>query len=234
MRPRHYLLALTAAAALPFTAAAETHYKPRITLGARAGMSLGRTSFSPSVRQGWVTGSTGAVTFSYTEEKLFGLVAELGWITRGWSENFTDPYAAPNPLRYSRSLTYLRLPLLTHIYVGPPRFKAFVNLGPEIGYMLGSSISSNFDYRNPTADPNWPVRNRMTEQLTMDITGRFDYGISAGAGGEFFLTPSQSITIEARYYFGLGNIFPSSKADIFSASRPSSIEVTLGYNFRVR
>ena len=70
--------------------------------------------------------------------------------------------------------------------------------------------------------------------MTMDIKNKFDYGITAGAGIELYLRPRHSIVLEARYYFGLGNIFPSTKADYFSASRASAIQVTLGYNFRLR
>ena len=83
------ILSLLAAVAMavPF-ASAETHYKPRISFGARGGMSLGSMTFSPSVKQKWTSGSTGALTFRYTEEKLFGLVAELGWVQRGWEEDF--------------------------------------------------------------------------------------------------------------------------------------------------
>ena len=71
-----------------FTLRAETHYKPHVSIGARAGASLGQMSFSPSVKQLWNMGSTGAVTFRYTEEKIFGLIAELGWVQRGWKENY--------------------------------------------------------------------------------------------------------------------------------------------------
>lgn len=209
---------------------AETHYKPHIWLGARGGMTMSRMSFSPSVSQFWEFGSTGAFTFRYSEEKFFGLIAELGWTQRGWSEKFGDD----NPLRYSRQLTYINLPLMTHIYFGSPRFKCFVNLGPEIAYLIGSSISSNFDYKNPSSSPDWPTRPRRTEQLTMDITGKFDYGICAGAGFEFYAQPKHSIVAEVRFYYGLGNIFPSSKADTFGASRSMSLDFTLGYNFRLK
>ena len=109
-----------------------------------------------------------------------------------------------------------------------------MNLGPEIGCLLGSSISSNFDYSNPTSSADWPSRNRQTEQLTAEISNKFDYGISAGLGVEFYIRPRHSVVVEARYYYGLGNIFPSSKADTFSASRSMSIDVTLGYNFRIK
>ena len=208
---------------------AETHYKPHISIGARAGASLGEMSFSPSVKQLWNTGSTGAVTFRYTEEKLFGLIAELGWVQRGWKENYELL-----PFEYSRTLTYINLPLLTHIYFGSPRFKGFVNLGPQVSFLLGESTKANFDYNNPTTVPDYPANRRQTEQLYTPVKNKFDYGICAGAGIEFYVSRRNSLSLEGRFYYGLGNIYPSAKADTFSASRSMSIEVTLGYFFRLK
>ena len=190
---------------------------------------MSKMSFSPSVKQAWNTGSAGALTFRYTEEKLFGLIAELGWTQRGWKEDYED-----DPFNYSRTLTYVELPILTHIYFGSRRFKAFINLGPQISYLIGESISSNFDYKNPTSVPSFPTRNRMTEQLSTDVAYNFDYGICASAGGEFYIQPRHSVLLEARFYFGLGNIFPATKADTFSASRSMAFEFTVGYNFRIK
>lgn len=229
------LLLILALALGGLSAAAETHYKPRISVGGRGGVSLSRITLSPSVRQGWLMGSAGSVTFRYTEEKFFGLIAELGWNQRGWSENFSDPNSdVKNPLMYRRTLTYINLPVLTHIYFGTRRMKFFFNAGPEISYMISSSISSNFDYYNPTSSPDWPTRPRQTDQLTMDISNRFDYGITAGLGGEFYLNPRNSLSLEARYYYGLGNIFPAKVSDRFSASRCMSLEISLGYWFRIK
>jgi hypothetical protein len=224
---KRLLLAL-ALSVLPVALTAETHYKPRISVGGKAGVSMAMMSFSPSVKQSWNMGTAGAVTFRYTEEKLFGLVAELGWVQRGWKENFEE-----HPFAYSRSLTYINLPILTHIYFGSRRFKTFINLGPQIAYMIDSSISSDFDYANPSSVTNFPS-NRQTEQMRAEIKNKFDYGICASIGFEFYVQPRHSVTVEGRYYYGLGNIFPSSKADTFGASRNMSIEVTLGYNFRLR
>lgn len=212
---------------VPMVASAQTHYKGHLWIGGHAGASLARQSLSPSVPQKWLLGTTGAVAVRYSEEKTFGLVAELGWATRGWKEDFQE-----SPLAYSRSLTFINLPVMTQIIFGGQRAKCFINLGPEFSYMIGSNISANFDYTDLSSVTQWPERDRMTEQLNMDIANRFDYGITAGIGGEFYVTPRHSITLEARYYFGLGNIFKSSKADTFSASRSSSIEITLGYFFR--
>ena len=224
---KRLLFALIALAAV-LTSSAETHYKPRISIGARAGMTLAQMSFSPSVKQLWNQGTAGAVTFRYTEEKLFGLIAEFGWVQRAWKENFEE-----NPFSYSRSITYLNLPLLTQIYFGSRRFKAFINLGPQFCYMIGSSITADFDYRNTAQISDFP-RNRQTEQLYTDVKNKFDYGICASVGGEFYVQPRHSVLVEARFYYGLGNIYPATKADTFSASRNMSIEVSLGYFFRLK
>lgn len=219
-----FLTALMSVLAL----SAETHYKSQVFIGARGGVSLGSVSFSPSVKQTWSMGSTGALSVRYTEEKLFGILAEIGWVTRGWKENFEE-----TPLSYSRSLTYINLPILTQIRFGTRRFKTFINLGPQFAYMIGSSIKSDFDYMNPASVAGFPS-NRQTEQMKLEVRNKFDYGICASLGFEFFVQPRHSIMLEGRYYFGLGNIFPARKADYFSASRCMSVEVTLGYSFRLK
>lgn len=221
------ILALSVALALiPVLCCAQTHYKPHISIGGKAGVSLARLDLSPSVPQGWLLATNGAVTFRYAEEKLFGLVAEFGWSQRGWKENFEE-----SPLQYERTLTYLNLPIMTQIIFGSRRAKCFVNLGPQFAFMIAENIKSNFDYLNLGSVTDWPERQRRTEQLAMPIHNKFDYGIAGGIGAEFYVQPHHSITVEGRYYFGLGNIFRAKKSDTFSASRCTAIEVTLGYNF---
>ena len=207
--------------------AAETHYVPHIAVGGHAGVSLSKMSFSPSIPQTWHTGTTMGVSLSYTEEKLVGILAELNFEQRGWKESFDNA-----ELQFSRTLNYIELPIMTHIAFGGPRMKCIINLGPEFGFMIAESTSSNFDLSDPYQD-GVPATRR-TEQMTAPIHSRFDYGITAGVGGEYYLTPKQSVYLEARFYYGLGNIFPSSKADTFSASRGMSLAVTMGYNFRLK
>lgn len=223
---------LTVACVMP--ASAETHYKPHISIGARGGMTMSRMSFSPSVPQSWAKGAVVGVTFRYAEERIFGLIGELNIEQRGWSESFDPDETTRGDLEYRRTLTYLELPIMTHIYFGSSRFKCFVNLGPEFGVLLSSSISSNFDYADPAAVQALVGPHRHTEQMRMDIKNKLDYGITAGMGCEFFVRPRHSISVEARFYYGLGNIFASSKADTFSASRGMSLEFTAGYAFRLR
>lgn len=123
---------------------------------------------------------------------------------------------------------------MTHIYFGNNKIKGFINLGPSVGYMISEKITANFDYRNPSAVENFPIANRHVNQMTMDIKNKFDYGICAGGGVEFTVRQKHSIFIEGRYYYGIGNIFSARKKDEFSASRGTSIQVTLGYMFRVK
>lgn len=209
-------------------ASAETHYKPHIAIGGHAGLTLSRMSFSPSVPQGWASGMTMGVQASYSEERLVGVVGELNFGQHGWKEQFDN-----NPgLSYSRTFNYIELPLMTHIYFGPSRCKFFFNLGPQFGYMVSSSISSNFDYANPASAGI--ASTRRVNQMKMDIKHKFDYGITAGLGVEWWAAPRHSLYVEGRFYYGLGNIYASSKADEFSASRGMSIYVTAGYNFRLK
>ncbi len=224
---RHLFILISLMCAL--CAAAESHYKPHISVGAHAGMDMSRVSFSPSIEQKWQQGLTGGLQIRYAEERLVGLLAEINFTQRGWKENFEG-----TSLEYSRTANYISLPIMTHIYFGPSRCKFFFNLGPEFSYMISETTSTNFDVTNIGALPEWPEDPRMIEQLTTPIKNKFDYGICASFGVEFWVKPRHSVYLEGRYYFGLGNIFPSSKADTFGASRNMSISATLGYNFRLR
>lgn len=207
---------------------AQRRYSPDFSVGVKAGATLGMMSFSPSPKQKFMQGVTAGIMARYMEENHFGLIAELNFTQRGWAEDFEGA-----PFKYKRTLSYIQLPLLTHIYFGSRRVRGFVNLGPEVGYMIGSSIDADFDYKNPTSVPGLPVTNRVTEEMGMEIKNRFDYGIAGGIGIEF-LAGRNSFLLEGRYYYGLGNIYPSAKKDYFSASRGMSIEITLGYMFRLR
>lgn len=222
---------LVAVAVLTTTAGAhaQRYYSPNVSIGGKAGVTLSQMSFSPGIRQSMLMGGMAGIMFRYTEERHFGLIAELNVEQRGWKENFEDL-----PFEYQRTLTYIQLPLLTHIYFGSRRIKGFVNLGPEIGYMIASDTKSNFDYMNPASVAEFPMHNRMTEQMRTEVKNKFDYGISAGLGMEVFLNRRNSILLEGRFYYGLGNIFPASKADTFAASRSMSIMVNLGYMFRIK
>lgn len=216
--------------ALP--AAAQREYSPNFSIGAKAGATLSRMSFSPEVHQKMTQGTTFGLAVRYTEEKIFGLIGEINFTQRGWAEDFVRDEAPQ--FEYTRTLNYVSIPVMTHIYFGSNKFRGFVNLGPEVSFMLSNSISANFDYENYATIPDFPQGYRTNEQLKMPIDRTFDYGIAGGVGMEFIVKKRHSIMLEGRYYFGLGNIYKDSKRDFFAASRNQSIEITLKYMIRVR
>lgn len=214
------------------SAAAQREYSPKLYLGGKAGATMSKMTFSPGVHQKMIQGMTFGATAIYTEESIFGLLAEINVTQRGWEEDFVRDLAPE--FRYSRQLTYIQIPFMTHIYFGSDKFKGFINLGPEVGFMIGDKIKANFDYENLSKVPDFPTTLRTNEQLGMSVERKFDYGIAAGAGMEVIIKRRHAIMLEGRFYYGLGNIFKDSKRDYFSASRGMSIEVTLGYLFRVK
>ena len=174
-------------------------------------------------------GMTAGVMFRYIEEKNFGLIAELNFTQRGWKEKFEE-----SDYQYSHNFTYLELPIMTHIFFGNQRVKGFVNLGPEIEVMLGNRISSNFSYQDAAEDEYFINDNRHIEQLSMKVSNKLDYGICAGAGMELNLNSKHSLLLEGRFYYGLTDVFPNHKTDVFSSSNSMTISVTLGYFYRLK
>ncbi len=224
---RFTIICLSALVAL--LATAQTHYEGNIAVGGKAGMTMSRVNFNPTVQQTMNSGMTAGVMFRYIEEKNFGLIAEMNVTQRGWKEKFEE-----SDYNYRHSFTYLELPIMTHIYFGNQRVKGFFNLGPEINVMLGDGIKSNFSYQDAAGMDYFIGDPRRIEQMSMKVKNKLDYGICAGAGMELNLNPKHSLLLEGRFYYGLTDVFPNHKTDIFSSSNSMTISVTLGYFYRLK
>ena len=222
---------LAIALALVFvTSTAQTHEEPVITVGGKMGASFARTQFNPTVPQKLLTGGVAGVTFSYCEEPYFAIIAELNVEQRGWREDFEGA-----PYSFQRRLTYLQLPLMTHIFFGSEQVKGFFNVGPEIGYMIATSTSANFNPVDIGTLPDFPTTNRNTDQYTLPIKNHLDYGIGAGLGMELYNRRARgSFVLEGRFYYGLQDIFANHKKDTFAGSSGIAVMVTLGYNYRIK
>lgn len=207
---------------------AQTHYEPRVSVGVKGGVALSRVFFNPSVKQSMLMGAVAGVTFRYVEENHFGLIAELNLAQRGWKENFGEA-----PYRYSRTVSYLQLPVLAHIYFGR-RGRFFFNAGPEVSLRIGSSTSANFNPADIASLSDFPSTHRNTQEMQMAINQKVDFGINAGLGAEFFATSRSSLHLEARFYYGLGNMLKSGRTEPFNSSNSMSVSATLGYWFRLK
>lgn len=222
------LLTLVCLGAGCLTMNGQTHYSSNVAFGVKGGVDFSKVFFNPTVKQSMATGMNMGVMFRYVEESHFGLIAELNFAQRGWSENFEGA-----PYNYTRTLDYLELPVMAHIFFGR-RGKFFFNAGPQVGLFLGEKTNANFDPKDMATLPDFPYHNRMNEQMLLDVSQKLDYGISAGLGGEFNINKRNSLMVEARFYFGLGNIFPSKRVDTYHASNQMTISVSAGYWFRIK
>lgn len=208
-------------------ATAQERIARRLYVGAHGGMSLSRIQFNPSVPQTMLGGMIVGGRIRYVEEKHFGLIGELNLVQRGWKEKF-EGY----DLRYSHRTTYINLPVMTHIYFGSERVKGFFNAGPEMSFLLSDAVSANFDYTRAKEQQDFPSTHSVS-QYTEPIKKRFEYGICAGVGLEVNIARRHSLVLEGRFTYGLQDLFSNHNTDAFSGSSSLSIDVMLGYYFRL-
>lgn len=213
------------------------------TLGVNGGYILSNVSFTPKVTQGYHGGLTGGLSMRYVCEKYFKTIAsvyaEVNYSQLGWKEDILDinNQAVINPVtglaeNYSRTINYVQVPILAHLAWGK-EYKGvsfFVNLGPQFGFYLSEKTKSNFNVK----DCNMNDRvSTVVAQDTMAVENKFDYGIAVGAGMEYTVPKVGHFLIEARYYYGLGNIYGDSKRDYFGSSNFGNIIIKAAYLFDI-
>lgn len=220
-------------------------YRTDFAVGFGGGYTMSTVGFTPKVPQKSLGGYTAGVTVRYTCEKYFksicAIVGELNITQMGWKDDILDtddkPVLIPGtetPEEYQRTLTYIQMPLLARLGWGRERrgVQAFFQLGPQFGFMLGDKSKQNFEYsKRNTADRVGIMYDAVQDTLSIDR--KFDYGIAVGAGVEFSHPKMGHFMLEGRYYYGLGNIFNSTKRDYFGRSNNNSIMIKLTYLFDV-
>lgn len=231
---------------LPFSVKAQIgEYRNDLSIGVNGGYMLSSVGFNPSIPQKQHGGFTAGLTVRYNCEKYFSsvcaLVGEVNLAQVGWKENILTAEDQPVVNRisgleeeYERTLTYVQVPVFARLGWGRERkgFQAFFQVGPQVGFFLSDKVKSNFEYgqRNSTDRVGAQIQ---AVQDTLDIEKKFDYGIAGGLGLEFSRPKLGHILLEARYYYGLGDLFGNSKRDYFGRSNNNSIIVKLTYLFDI-
>lgn len=200
----------------------------KLEVGVTGGVNLNQMDFQPTIRQKYIMGMNGGIFARYTSEKYFGMICaaqvELNFSQKGWEENFDDGTSNG----YSRSLSYIEMPLLAHLSWGKEErgLQFFVNLGPQFGFFLGD---------NEKYEGKWKANDRPESIRAIygkEVENKFDYGITGGAGIEL-KTKIGSFFIEGRYYYGLSDIYKNSKTDEFGRSANQTITIRAGYAIRI-
>lgn len=211
------LLILLLSTSLLVQAQQSDKFKPQFKIGVGAGAVFSQVDFVPKIAQSTTQGISAGISAKFISEKHLGVLAELNYTQRGWTEDFSDDPKLNPDHAYNRTLNYIELPLLTHIYFGD-KVRFIINIGPQVSYMLGDKGSMNdvlSDYIDGelVKDPNRPIGVQYKP-----IDTNFDYGLLGGLGIEFN-TPVGSFDLQGRYYFGLGDSFDNTRSSSSNFSR---------------
>lgn len=229
---------------LPLLAHAQIgEHRNTLSIGGNAGYNLTNIRFTPKVVQSMKGGMNFGFTARYTVEKYFATIAsvqaEVNYSQMGWKEDILDANdnavinaATGLPENYERTINYIQIPFMAHLAWGKENkgLNFFVNAGPQLGIYINESTKSNFDFSQMNVTDR---ANTIVAQDTMKVENKFDYGIAAGAGVEWAIPKAGRFTLEARYYYGLGNIYGDSKRDFFGSSNFGTITIKLGYLFDI-
>ncbi|GHV21787.1 hypothetical protein FACS189428_2780 [Clostridia bacterium] len=195
-------------------------FQPSWAFGLNAGATLSSVGFTPSVPQTTLLQESGGLVVRYISEKNFGIQLELNYALRGWKEE-TDTVSHFN--KYSRSLAYIELPLMTHFYYDlGKRARIVFNAGPQIGYNIGEKELERDILNPPVPKPDKVI------YYDQKVQQKFDYGITGGLGLEI-RTGIGNFILEGRYYYGLSDFFKSDKGEDFQSSHNQVIGVKIAY-----
>ena len=198
-------------------------FTPEWAFGVNGGATFSKMSFNSifyRIPQDLLNQYSGGISVRYISENHFGILGELNYSLRGWKERQDSTV---NVNRYTRSLAYIELPLMTHIYFNLGKRVRFIfNLGPQIGYYL-SAKEIEKDIIVPP-DPDY---------YNNSVQNSFDYGLKGALGLEF-RTGAGSFILDGRYYYGLSDIFNNSKGEPFQSSHNQVMGVNLTYLFRMK
>ena len=238
------LLILMLIFGIPVSAQIGEH-RSDFAIGFNGGYMMSSVGFIPEVQQKQHGGLTGGFSMRYTCEKYFkticSIYAEVNYAQAGWEEDILDMENNPviitetkEAMAYKRTINYIQVPVFAHLAWGRETrgLNIFVNAGPQFGLYLSDSQKTNFSVEHMPVTDNNRV-SPVVAQDTMAVKNKFDYGIALGLGAEYSIPKVGHFLAEARYYYGLGNIYGASKRDYFGKSNYGQIVLKLSYLFDI-
>ena len=206
-------------------------FNNELYIGIGAGANASRVDFVPSIPQELKFDYHAGISAKYITQKHLGLLLEANYSRRGWLEEFDED----SDFSYSRTLNYLEIPIMTHVYFGE-KTRFIINLGPQISFLINdkqemsSALAADLEAQRET-DPNAPIG---VQYGPIGDLKRLDYGLVGGVGVEL-QTGIGAFNIEGRYYFGLGDVFESrrSRNAHFGRSAHRIIEAKLTYFIQI-
>ncbi|MCQ2210443.1 MAG: PorT family protein [Paludibacteraceae bacterium] len=211
-------------------------FERELSVGVTGGLGLSRVSFlhnnvyrmNELGDQSFCTGYRFGAVVRFISQNHFGIQLEANYVRSGWSELYHEDSGSTlvngydlQDVTLSRRNHYLEIPALAHIYFGKRKVRFFVELGPEISFMMGYgdlkwNIAEGDTRKNaiPSDDPRLG-----------DVYNNVDYGLTGGLGLDFLIGRFHTI-IGGRYTHGFADLYNNGKADVFQRSNNQLMNVT--------
>lgn len=232
-------LSILALLALATTVNAQTRsrFEEEISVGVQGGLNLSQVRFmhndvtyaSNLGDLGYRKGASFGASVRFIAQKHFGIQLEANYQQCGWSEKWDDQTVINDQefkgLTIKEELDYINIPLLAHIYFGDKN-RLFFNMGPRMGFMInrGDRSGSIDEAHEQALAENNANDPRINDSISAN---KFDYGLCVGAGYEFRLK-KLSILAEARWNYGLKDVFEHDRTAVFQRSNNQAFTFTLG------
>lgn len=193
----------------------------RVQVGVAGGVSANKVLFNPAVDQKLLLAPSSGLIVRVNEESTgtlkVGLQAEASYIRLGWEEKFDEK---PDNA-YRRTFDCVTIPLLTHIKIRQRGLYAFLNLGPQFGFIIAEkTVKQGSDFTE--------LQQRRYAQ---GLHGRFEWGLAGGPGFGFDAGRLGAFELEGRLYYGFHDLLNNWQQDPHGRSSNLTLGVKLNYLF---
>lgn len=193
----------------------------RVQVGVAGGVSANKVLFNPAVDQKLLLAPSSGLIVRVNEENTgtlkVGLQAEASYIRLGWEEKFDEK---PDNA-YRRTFDCVTIPLLTHIKIRQRGLYAFLNLGPQFGFIIAEkTVKQGSDFTE--------LQQRRYAQ---GLHGRFEWGLAGGPGFGFDAGRLGAFELEGRLYYGFHDLLNNRQQDPHGRSSNLTLGVKLNYLF---
>lgn len=142
--------------------------------------------------------SVGAV-LGYNFNRKYGLQTSINYNKAGqrYKDTFQPGATCPDPYTVERivDLRYIQIPLhFKYKFDAGKNFRMYTLVGPQIGFLTGvkEEVTILGEKRTDLTDPN-------------EKFNKFDWGVSIGAGTEYFFTENLYVNLGLMAYYGIAD-----------------------------
>ena len=179
----------------------------------KGGQNSSWINFKPTVPQNPTKGIILGVSYSYMAQGPAGILLELLYTQSGWDETSETP-----DLYYSRSLTYLEIPVLSNFVIGKKRNHFKLQLGPKIAFLLDENERTNVD----TAQARY--------YYGRDVEDTIELGLAFGASVSHLFSFGE-IQVDIRFNSSLSNLWRATDDFEIKNTQTQGLALTLYYWF---